>query len=81
MLSRFAPGPSGAIRSGVAGRKPSGIPAATVLRPWCLGQFQLSFSAQPRRILAPPVMFTNPKGIPVEESDFSLGKGYSAAQF
>ncbi len=50
MPSCFAPRPPGAIRSGVAGRKPSGISAATVLRPWCLGQFQLSFPAQPRRI-------------------------------
>jgi hypothetical protein len=50
MPLRFANGPPGAIRSGFAGRKPSGIPAATVLRPRCLGQFQLSFLAQPRRI-------------------------------
>jgi hypothetical protein len=31
--------------------------------------------------LAPPVMFAKRKSIPVEERDFSLGKGYSAAQF
>ena len=31
--------------------------------------------------LAPPVMFAKRKGIPVERSDLSLGKGYPAAAF
>jgi hypothetical protein len=78
MPSRFANGPRGAIRSGFAGRKPSGISAAMVSRPWCLGQFQLSFPAQLGGYLAPPVMFAKRKGIPVK------GRGqikYPAAMF
>jgi hypothetical protein len=38
----FACVPPGAILPRFAGWKPSGIPAATVLRPWCFSQFQLS---------------------------------------
>src|SRR5262249_33810923 len=64
--SSFAHTPSGAILPGFAGRKPSGIPAATVSRPWCLGQFQFSFPAKPRRILAPPGNVREPEGFPLK---------------
>jgi len=79
MPSGFAHGPPGAIRSGFAGRKPSGIPATTVLRPWCLGQFQLSFPVQPRRIPRSSGHIRETQGIPVERRDLSVGKGYSAS--
>src|SRR5262245_23262594 len=51
---------------GFTWRKPSGIPAATVFRPWCFSQFQLSFQAKPRRYLALSAKFAKPKGISVE---------------
>ena len=35
---------------------------------------------QPGGYLAPPVMFSKPKGIPVKRRDFSRGKRYSAAR-
>jgi len=50
MPTGYAHIPPGAIRTGFTGRKPSGIPSATVLRPWGFGQFQLSFPAKPRRM-------------------------------
>jgi hypothetical protein len=53
MPSPCAKAPPGAILPGLTERKPSGIPAATVLRPWGFGQFQLSFPVKPRRIPRP----------------------------
>lgn len=50
MHSVFAHRPPGAILPGLTGWKPSGIPSVTVYRPWCLGQFQLSFPVTPRRM-------------------------------
>ena len=50
MPSACANVPPGAILPGLTGRKPSGIPAATVSRPWGFSQFQLSFPVKPRRI-------------------------------
>jgi hypothetical protein len=50
MPSACANVPPGAILPGLTERKPSGIPAATVSRPWGFGQFQLSFPVKPRRI-------------------------------
>ena len=47
---------------GAPKRKPSGIPAATVLRPGCLGQFQLSFFG--RRAGAPPLRRSTLLGSP-----------------
>jgi hypothetical protein len=46
MPSAYAHIPPGVIRAGFTGRKPSGIPAATVSRPWGFGQLQLSFPGQ-----------------------------------
>lgn len=57
MPLRLLTRPPEAVRLSFAERKPSGIPAATVFRPWGLGQFQLSFSAQLGGRLASPVMF------------------------
>ena len=55
--SRFTQWPPEAVRLGFTERKPSGISSATVYGPWCLGQFQLSFSAQRGGHLASPAMF------------------------
>jgi hypothetical protein len=63
MPSACANVPPGAILPGLTERKPSGIPAATVSRPWGFGQFQLSFPSSLGGYLAPPVKFAQADGI------------------
>jgi hypothetical protein len=48
---------------GFTGRKPSGIPAATVSRPWGFGQFQLSSRSSLGVYIAPPVTFAQSEGV------------------
>ena len=53
MSAAFAHASLGAIRSSLTGWNPSGIPAATVSRPWCSGHFQLSSQSTIGGYLAP----------------------------
>ena len=61
MSAAFAHAPLGAIRSGLTGWKPSGIPAATVLRPWSCGQFQLSIHSSLGGYLTPSAKLAKPQ--------------------
>ena len=61
MSAIFARPPLGAIRSGLTRWKPSGIPAATVSRPWSCGQFQLSIQSSLGGYLAPSAKFAKPQ--------------------
>ena len=67
MPSGFTHGPPGAIRSGLAGRKPSGIPAATVCDRGPLVSSRFPSRLSLGEYLAPPVMFANLKGISLED--------------
>jgi hypothetical protein len=81
MPSGFAHRPPGAILPGFAGWKPSGIPAATDFDRVALVSSSFPSLLSLGGCLAPPVMFANPKGIPVDERDFLEGKGYPSAAF
>ncbi len=79
MPSRFANGPPRAIRSGFAGRKPSGILAATVCDRGALVSSSFPSWLSLGGYIAPPVMLAKRKGVPEEVRDLFLGKAYSSA--
>ena len=61
MSAIFARPPLGAIRSGLTGWKPSGIPTATISRSWNCGQFQPSIQSSLGGCLAPSAKLAKPQ--------------------
>ena len=78
MSAAFAHAPLGAIRSGLTGWKPSGIPAAMVSRPWSCGQFQLSIQSSLGGYLAPSAKLAKAADIMARMEKRELGSQIGA---